>query len=496
MRLRRNLLAGLANSIWTAIVGLAVVPLYLKYLGIEAYGLIGFFVTMQAVLQLLDLGMSPTINREFARFSASGNLHEARNLLHSLAVIYIGMAVAIGLVFSALSPVIADHWLQFQQLSKETVTHALMLIGLVIACRWPGGLYQGALIGGHRLTVSSGINIAMVTLRSFGAVAVLAFISPTIQAFFIWQAGMGLLYAASMRWAAWGLVGKTDGVKFDGGELKRIWRFSAGVSGIAILAVLLLQLDKVLLSRMLSLEDYGRYMLAVLVASVLLVLLNPVFNVIYPRLSSLVAMGDTAELTKLYRSGTRLLAATLFPIAIAVAVSSQDLVFLWTGNLELASSVAPLVSLLLIGTAINGVMIFPYALQLAYGATRLAFTITAALIIVFVPMIILLVTSYGAVGGALAWALLNSLYLVFGAWMTHRHLLKGLALGWVLRDVGVPLVVALIIVLPGWELAHVSGDHYMNILLAGGLALLGFWATVLMQGSSIAKLWHEYQTEE
>ena len=77
MTLGRNLLAGLANSIWSALLGLAVVPFYLKYLGIEAYGLIGFFVTTQALLQLLDMGMAPTINREVARCSASGNLQEA-----------------------------------------------------------------------------------------------------------------------------------------------------------------------------------------------------------------------------------------------------------------------------------------------------------------------------------------------------------------------------------------------------------------------------------
>lgn len=496
MRLGHNLLAGLANSIWTAIVTLAVVPLYLMYLGIEAYGLIGFFATTQALFQILDLGLAPTINREVARCSAVGDLRKAGNLLHTLAIIYWVVAGAIALAIVALASFIAKYWLQSKHLPQETIEHAVMLMGLVVACRWPIGLYQGALMGAQRLTVSSGINIAMVTLGSFGAVGVLVFVSPTIQAFFIWQAGVGLVYAATMRWAAWGVVGRSAKVRFDGGELKRIWRFSAGVSGIAILAVLLMQLDKVLLSKMLSLEDFGRYMLAVLVANALLVLLTPVFNVIYPRLSALVAIGDTAELTKLYRSGTRLLSATLFPIAIAVAASSQDFIFLWTGNLELASSVAPLVSLLLIGTAINGVMIFPYALQLAYGATRLAFTITAVLIAVFVPLIILLVMFYGAVGGALAWALLNSLYLVFGAWMTHRHLLKGMALDWLMRDVGVPLSLALIIVLPGWELAHVRGDHYMNVLLAGGLALLAFWVTALMQGSSIAKLWHQYQAEE
>lgn len=493
MRLRWNLLAGLANSTWSAMVGLAVIPLYLNYLGIEAYGLIGFFVTAQAMLQLLDLGLAPTINREVARCSASGNLSQTRNLLHSLAMIYWGMAVAIGLTVGALSPTIAESWLQSKNIPKDTVTHALILMGLVIACRWPAGLYQGVLIGGQRLIVLSGVNIAMVTLGSFGAVGVLAFISPTIQAFFMWQAGVGLVYAVVMRWAAWRLVGRNASVQFDSRELKRIWRFSAGMSGIAILAVLLMQLDKVLLSRMLSLEDFGRYMLAGLVANALLVLLTPVFSVIYPRLSKLVAQGDTAELTRLYRSGTRLLSATLFPIAIAAAVSAEDLVFLWTGNSELATSVAPIIALLLIGTAINGVMIFPYALQLAYGATRLAFSIIVALIIVFVPMIIVLVTSYGVIGGALAWALLNSVYLVFGSWMTHRHLLKGMALGWLVRDVGVPLGLALIIVLLGWDLAHVRGDHVMNLLLAGGLVVISILVAASTQGSSLAKLWRQYQ---
>ena len=66
-RLQLNLVANFAGQGWTAIMVLAFVPLYLKFLGIEAYGLIGFYAMLQAAFQILDLGLSQTINREMAR---------------------------------------------------------------------------------------------------------------------------------------------------------------------------------------------------------------------------------------------------------------------------------------------------------------------------------------------------------------------------------------------------------------------------------------------
>ena len=151
MKLVRNVGVGLANSVWTAALGLAVVPLYLKYLGIEAYGLIGFFATMQALFQILDLGMAPTINREMARSSTNGRSSEIGNLLHTLAVIYWVVAGIICIGMIAVAPIISLHWLKSNALGRETITRSVMLMGLVIACRWPTGLYIGALNGMHRL---------------------------------------------------------------------------------------------------------------------------------------------------------------------------------------------------------------------------------------------------------------------------------------------------------------------------------------------------------
>lgn len=488
MSLSRNLVAAMASSAWTALVGLAVVPLYLKYLGIEAYGLVGFFATTQALLSLLDLGLAPTMNREVARCSASGNMKEAGDLLHTLATLYWAMSVFILLLILGLAPFVSHYWLQSKHISQETITHAVMLMGLVAACRWPVGLYQGVLMGAQRLTVSSGINIAMTSLGSFGAVAILAFFSPTIHAFFIWQAGVGLLYVMTMRHFAWLCIGKKD-VHFKSAELKRIWRFSAGVGGTAVAGMISMQTDKILLSRMVDLADFGRYMLAVMVASGLSVLVTPAFSAIYPRFSALATTESWNELSRLYRLGTRLMASLLFPLAFAIAFFAKDLLLVWTGNKSLADVTAPLMALLTLGSAINGIMHFPYALQLACGLVRLPLFIAITLMVLIVPMIILLVFHYGVLGGSAAWLLLNAIYLPFGAWLTHRHILKGQGLKWVTQDVAIPMILSAIIIGAGENLlsGHVSG-HYFRLLCAGGLGIIAMLTCLSLSARPLMSL--------
>lgn len=481
MSLSRNLFAGMVNSIWTALVGLAVVPLYLKYLGVEAYGLIGFFVTMQALMQLLDMGLAPMINREVARYSAEGNLAGAGKLLHTLAVVYWSMAVIIALLLVALAPLIANYWLQSKQLSPQMIANSVMLMGLVVACRWPIGLYQGALIGAQRLAVSSSVSIAMVTLGGCGAVAILAFVSPTIEAFFIWQGGVNFIYAATMRWAAWRVIGRVKTDRFDMGQFKSVWRFSAGMSGLAFLGLLLNQLDKVILSKILTLEAFAHYMLATVVVSGLFVIVSPIFNTIYPRFTALVVACNTEKLTDLYRMGTRIFATILFPVTMILVVFADDLVRLWTGNAGLASNIAPIISLLAIGTALHGIMYFPYALQLAYGMARLPLIICTSLVIIMIPLIIFFALMHGALGGAVAWLVMNVLYVMFGTWLTHRHLLKGIAVRWLSQDVGIPLAWSILLGIVGYFLVQgTEYPAYLKLIFGTILALAASLLSVLM----------------
>ena len=175
-------------------MGLAFIPLYIKYLGIEAYGLIGLFGVLQAWLILLDMGMTPTLNREMARFT--GGTHSAksiRDLLRSIEVIALGIATLVGLGIWAASGWLASDWLRAENLPIDTVAQAFTIMGAVTALRFVEGIYRSAIVGLQRQVLYNAVNSALATLRGLGAVGILMWLSPTIEAFFIWQGLISVL---------------------------------------------------------------------------------------------------------------------------------------------------------------------------------------------------------------------------------------------------------------------------------------------------------------
>lgn len=475
MRIGRNLAAGLASSIWTALIGLAVIPLYVRYLGKEGYGLIGFLATAQALVQILDLGLSTSVNREIARESeAGGGWSHAPALLRTVATIYWVIAAGIALAVLALAHFIANHWLHAEGMASGDVVLAVALMGVVIACRWPAQLYQSVLMGAQRIVLASVLNIATVTLASGAVVFVLAFVSPSVAAFLLWQACVYLAYTLAARAMGWRVIGR-EGARLDRNELKRIWRFSAGVTAITICGIVLGQLDKLVLSKMLSLSEYGQYMIAFALAGTLYLFTLPLFNAVYPRFSGLVQSRDAAGLSHIYRLSTRLLSTILFPIAMLLSVFPEELIRAWTGDRGLAEAVGPLVPILAAGTALHGLMYVPFALQLAHGTTRLPLTIYAVLLAIATPLTVVLVFSYGALGGALAWLTLHSLYLVLGTWMTRRQLLKELDLRWLALDICLPVATSTLAGLFARALSA-AGELglYARLACGAGWALVAF----------------------
>ena len=458
MSLKKNALANYLGQGWTALMGLAFIPVYIRYLGVEAWGLVGFMSMLQAWLSLLDIGLTPTITREMARFTAGAHSTQSiRDLLRSLEWVYGGVALVVVLGVALAAPWLVDHWLKSEHLARADVILAIRIMGLVLATRMAQEVYRGAIRGLQRMVWLNSADALLATLRWAGAVAMLAWVDTSIDAFFLWQGVVSVLAVAILGLKTAHLLPKAETpARFNFAALLSIRRFAAGMVATTFLALMLTQVDKLLLSTLLPLTRFGYYMLATTVAGALSLLVMPLATAAAPRLSELVARSDAGELIVTYHRASQWMAAVLIPPALVLVAFAEPILWAWTGDARLAQESAPLLAPLALGTMLNGFMHIPYQTQLAHGWTGLAVRVNLVAVTLIVPAILWAVPRFGAIGAAWAWLALNAGYVMFAIHFMHRRLLPNEKGRWYRDAIFKPLIAGATIALlvkPAWPVA-------------------------------------------
>ena len=458
-----------------ALIQLIALPAYIKLVGVEAYGLIAFYVTLQVTTQVFDMGLGQTLNRELARCGAvPGGTREMRDVVRTVEIVYLVILPVAACALLLLAPVLASHVINPASLGRETVLDSLRLMAILIPVQWAAGLYNGALMGLERQVVTTSLRAVFVTLGTFGAIGILAAVSPSLQAFFAWQILVAIIYLVTLCVTLYRNLppGATEGrARFRADILGRTWRFAAGMAGISIGGVVFVQFDRWALVSMTSLETFGYYSVAAAVAGALYFVITPMFTALFPRFSGLAAGGRQGELHALYALGTQAMVCMVLPLGVVVSFFAQDIILLWTRNPGVAMQAAPIAAILVLGTAVNGVMNLPYAVQLAFGWTRMAFMLVIGLLAVFVPAFIILISQFGPLGAAYAWLGLNVVYFAVGAPLTHRYFMPARGIRWLLDNVlpglvaGVAVVAAGRFISPG-PLNGMSGALFLLVLAA------------------------------
>lgn len=442
MSLKKNVTANYLGQGWTAVMGLAFVPVYISYLGVEAWGLVGLMAMLQAMLTVLDMGLTPTLSREMARFQAGAHSAQSiRDLLRSLEAIFGGVAVMITGAVWFLAPWFARNWLSATQMPAATVAQAIGMMGLMLALRMAEQVYLGAIQGLQRQVWLNGVQTTIATLRWGGAVGVLAWMAPRIEAFFLWQSFVSMLsllilVRQTYRW----LPPAKRAARFDLNALMRVRQFAGGMAATTLLAVLLTQMDKLLLSKLVSLEEFGYYTLAASAAGALYFLITPVATAVLPRMTELVAKSEQQLLIDTYHWGTQWLGTLLIPAALVISVFAEPLLLVWTGNVALTRQTAPLLAILSLGTLCNGLMYVPYIAQLAHGWTSFSVRVNIVAMCFIVPAILWAVPHFGAIGAAWTWLWLNVGYLLINAHFMHRRLFRNEKWRWYRNAVFEPLI--------------------------------------------------------
>jgi len=461
---KKNVVANYLGQGWTALMGLAFVPVYIRYMGIEAYGLIGILALLQTWLSLLDMGMTPTLSREMASYTGGvRGAQSIRDLLRSIEILGVAVAITVALGIWMLSRRFATEWLHVEKIPIDVVAQALSIMGIVMALRFLENIYRSSIVGLQKQVMLNTVTSAMATIRGLGAVGVLVWIQPTIKAFFIWQGIVSLATTALFATVVYRELPRGDSpARLSVAALADVWRFAAGTLTITLLGFVLSQTDKLILSSLLTLEEFGQYTLAFAVASAIRLLAQPVDQAIFPKLTELHQQGNAGLLASTYHKANQFTVVLMGSAGAFVAIFGNSLLVIWTQDSVLAAATYPIMSILVIGMVMNGLMNGPYYLQMAAGWTGLLVRVNIVMVIIFVPLVIWFTIEYRAIGAALAWCLLNLIYLLVVARFMHRRLLKDEMWNWYWKDIVFPLFPAIVVSAFAHQLLPKGGSNFVS----------------------------------
>ncbi|KYL36918.1 hypothetical protein A2I96_06485 [Pseudoalteromonas tetraodonis] len=66
MSIKKSFMLTFSVQVYSTIITIALTPLLISMVGAEGFGLIGFFLILQNLIQILDAGISGTLSRQIA----------------------------------------------------------------------------------------------------------------------------------------------------------------------------------------------------------------------------------------------------------------------------------------------------------------------------------------------------------------------------------------------------------------------------------------------
>ena len=470
---RRNVAANLLGGALLAALTIVITPLQINILGMEAYGVVGFITTLQIAFTAFDLGLSSTLTRELAADPSPGKT-QSNELLRTASTIYWLAAVVIGVAIALAAGQLAQRWFNTRAIDTALLTQSLQVIALYLALRWPVALYVGVLVGLQRMDVLNAVKVATAALRLIGGIAILLHWR-SLYAFLVWTAFNALIEVATYWMACkWVHPSMPSRPGISCAAVSRVWRFSLSMNGLAILTVLIVQIDRLLISKMLTLDALGRYSLAYNTAAIVPALIAAIASAVLPSFAAAYGQGSAATLLRRYESASRFM---LFTIGLAAAVFvffGEPLLALWV-NPTAAAGASSALSLLALGFWGSAVVSNAYHVAIATGQPNLALRVSVLSAPPYFAVLYLLIVEFGIEGAALAWLLLNLVYVVFLIPRVHHRIL-GVAVWPYLVRVLVPF---LLLAVSSFGAARLISDT-LSLPTLHGFDLISFAAAVLV----------------
>jgi O-antigen/teichoic acid export membrane protein len=401
-RLSKNIIYNLFGQGLLIVLGFVAVRFIFRQLGEDALGIIYFTLTMNAVLcAVLEMGICSTTVREVSVHSES-DPNYIQDLVRTFSLFYWGAYALLGVVIFFLAPILVEKWINLKTMDMATATQVLQILGISALLALPRSFYTSLFRGLQRMEINNIIDVSASLIQQIGIIVVLILGGGLLSVIY-WIAvsfGIWILFyiLAVRRFFPWRAL--VPG--FSNVVVRRNLGYSSNMMSISLLAIIHMQSDKIIVSKLLPVSLFGFYGFAYSVVSKATLLTSSVAQAAFPSFSSLFKIGGRDSMMTQYRKLHDLLCFGTVPLFGVIPFAVLP-VFGFVFNPDVARMLLLPITFLTLGFYMNGALNVPYVFSLAVGKPEISAKSNFLALFIVLPVTGILIYFFGLTGAGFSW---------------------------------------------------------------------------------------------
>ncbi len=324
--------SGYTMFILNIAASLVAIPFFLRYLGVEIYGVWSIMVQLIYIVSSATFWISVPVTHQAAVAHTGMNKSQAKELFQTVFWYYSFLGAA-GILIAAISGRVFTAFFKVNCLSQADVNVCLILLSLYMCIIMQQNLLESFFIGSHRMHLS---NIF------FGAVPLLATLTGVIMLLngfgitglaFGHLASAGLIYSVTLYL----LSRKQDlGWRWGNFKLKLLIRLlSSGLTYLGYdISYQIISSDVLLIGCLLGPKAAAVYAVAYKIVYYFNQVIFRISKSLLPIIAELDILGDTRGLFRLGRLSSKISLACAFSFAISLCVYGYPALIIWVGQVN------------------------------------------------------------------------------------------------------------------------------------------------------------------
>lgn len=398
MSISRHTTYNLLGALLPLGIALATVPLYLRIVGPERYGLLSICWLLLGYFGLFDFGISRAVSQKIASLREHGDGARSETFWTGLALTLGLAAIAIPLSFP-----LADLALSFIDVPTGPlhgeVEDAVPWLAAVLPVSLLGALLNGVLAGRERFGPLNLIDGAANLLLSIVPLWLAWAFGPKL-----WILLAGSLAAKLLSLILLGSVCvravPVGRPRFRRELVKQLAGYGGWVSVTSLVGPLLAMWDRFVIGALLGPKSISIYVIPFSVAFRLIMVPSALTNALFPRF----AVASKEDLERLCLTALTAVSVVMTPLVLVSILCSGPFFTLWLGP-EIGAPAAEIAYIFLPGIWANGLGLVALSILQGQGKPKYVALAHLVEILPYVAMLYVGLTYFGLIGAALAWSL-------------------------------------------------------------------------------------------